>query len=62
MDKLPVDLQYLDEDTKREPDGDIRLMLVETLMLLCNRKADRIFVRGKFLRNISLIRKIDQLS
>lgn len=45
MDKLPVDLQYLDEDTQREPDGDIRLMLVETLMLLCNRKADRIFVR-----------------
>ena len=48
MDKLPVDLQYLDEDIKREPDGDIRLMLVETLMLLCNKKADRIFVRGKF--------------
>lgn len=47
MEKLPVDLQYLDEDIAREADEDIRLMLVETLMLLCNRKADRKFVRGE---------------
>lgn len=46
MDKLPVDLQYLDEDIEMEADSDIRLMLVETLMLLCNRKQDRTFVRG----------------
>jgi len=45
MDKLPVDLQYLDEDIEMEADSDIRLMLVETLMLLCNRKQDRTFVR-----------------
>ena len=47
MEKLPVDLQYLDEDIARESDADIRLMLVETLMLLCNKKADRKFVRGE---------------
>ena len=32
MDQLPIDLQYLPEDKKREPDEEIRLMLVETLL------------------------------
>ena len=32
MDQLPLDLQYLPEDKKREPDEDIRLMLIETLL------------------------------
>lgn len=31
---LPVDLQYLPEDKKREPDPDMRKMLLETLQLL----------------------------
>jgi len=31
MDKLPVDLQYLQPDKQREPDADIRRMLVEAL-------------------------------
>ena len=32
MDKLPDDLQYLPEDKEREPDPDIRKMLLESLM------------------------------
>jgi len=31
---LPVDLQYLPEDKKREEDPDIRKMLLETLILV----------------------------
>lgn len=31
---LPVDLQYLPEDKKREGDPDIRKMLLETLLLV----------------------------
>lgn len=31
---LPVDLQYLPEDKKREDDPDIRKMLLETLLLV----------------------------
>ncbi|KAG9472924.1 hypothetical protein GDO78_016088 [Eleutherodactylus coqui] len=32
---LPPDLQYLPEDKQREPDPDIRKMLIECLQLLC---------------------------
>ena len=32
MDQLPIDLQYLPEEKEREPDPEIRLMLVETLL------------------------------
>ncbi|XP_043340333.1 protein HGH1 homolog isoform X2 [Cervus elaphus] len=34
MERLPVDLQYLPPDKQREPDADIRKMLIETIMLL----------------------------
>ncbi|XP_005086090.1 protein HGH1 homolog [Mesocricetus auratus] len=34
MDRLPVDLQYLSPDKQREPDADIRKMLIEAIMLL----------------------------
>ena len=34
MDKLPDDLQYLPPEKERESDPDIRIMLVETIMLL----------------------------
>lgn len=34
MDQLPVDLQYLSPDKQREPDADIRKMLIEAVMLL----------------------------
>lgn len=34
MERLPVDLQYLPPDKQREPDADIRKMLVEAVMLV----------------------------
>ncbi|XP_072458799.1 protein HGH1 homolog isoform X1 [Notamacropus eugenii] len=34
IDRLPVDLQYLPPEKEREPDADIRKMLIETIMLL----------------------------
>ncbi len=34
MDKLPEDLQYLPPDKEREQDADIRIMLIETLMMV----------------------------
>ncbi|CAL9706612.1 unnamed protein product [Knipowitschia caucasica] len=38
---LPLDLQYLPEDKQREPDPDLRTMLVETLLLLCTTSRGR---------------------
>ena len=34
MDKLPIDLQYLPPDKKRESDPDIRIMLLETILMV----------------------------
>ncbi|KAK2494975.1 hypothetical protein MC885_002943 [Smutsia gigantea] len=34
MEWLPIDLQYLPRDKQREPDADIRKMLIEAIMLL----------------------------
>lgn len=44
---LPVDLQYLPEDKKREEDPDIRKMLLETLLLLTATKAGRKIMKEK---------------
>lgn len=44
---LPVDLQYLPEDKKREEDADIRKMLLETLLLLTATKAGRQTLKDK---------------
>ncbi|XP_039860541.1 protein HGH1 homolog [Simochromis diagramma] len=44
---LPVDLQYLPEDKKREEDPDIRKMLLETLLLLTATKAGRQTLKEK---------------
>lgn len=44
---LPVDLQYLPEDKKREDDPDIRKMLLETLFLLTATKAGRQTLKEK---------------
>ncbi|KAG7494607.1 hypothetical protein JOB18_034090 [Solea senegalensis] len=44
---LPVDLQYLPEDKKREEDPDIRKMLLETLLLLTATKAGRKTLKDK---------------
>jgi len=47
MDKLPVDLQYLDEDKEIEQDPDIRKMLLEALTQLCATKFGREYLREK---------------
>ncbi|MBN3283161.1 HGH1 protein, partial [Polyodon spathula] len=44
---LPVDLQYLPEDKRREKDPDIRNMLIETLLLLTSTKAGRQILKKK---------------
>ncbi|XP_072237524.1 protein HGH1 homolog [Leuresthes tenuis] len=44
---LPVDLQYLPEDKKREEDPDIRKMLLDTLLLLMATKAGRQTLKNK---------------
>ncbi|XP_047437727.1 protein HGH1 homolog [Mugil cephalus] len=44
---LPVDLQYLPDDKKREDDPDIRKMLLETLLLLTATKAGRQTLKDK---------------
>ncbi|KAJ7991732.1 hypothetical protein DPEC_G00286930 [Dallia pectoralis] len=44
---LPVDLQYLPEDKKREEDPDIRKMLIETLILLTATKVGRQILKNK---------------
>ncbi|XP_074494531.1 protein HGH1 homolog [Sebastes fasciatus] len=46
-DGLPVDLQYLPEDKKREEDPDIRKMLLETLLLLTATRAGRDILKDK---------------
>ncbi|KAM4865060.1 protein HGH1 homolog [Thomomys bottae] len=47
MDRLPVDLQYLPPDKQREPDADIRKMLVEAVMLLTATAPGRQQVRDR---------------
>ncbi|XP_013870774.1 protein HGH1 homolog [Austrofundulus limnaeus] len=44
---LPVDLQYLPEDKKREEDPDIRKMLLETLLLLTATRSGRQTLKEK---------------
>ncbi|XP_069135507.1 protein HGH1 homolog [Argopecten irradians] len=46
-DKLPDDLQYLPPDKTREPDPEIRRMLMETIFKLCATKNGRAFVKDK---------------
>ncbi|XP_061463184.1 protein HGH1 homolog [Rhineura floridana] len=47
MERLPLDLQYLPPEKQREPDPDIRKMLLEALMLLTATKPGRQLVREK---------------
>lgn len=46
-DKLPIELQYLDSKKKREPDSDIRTMLLESLAQLCATRNGRTYLRDK---------------
>ena len=45
VEQLPMDLQYLDEDKKREEDPDLRKLLLESMLQLCAKKDNRIKVR-----------------
>jgi len=47
MEKLPIDLQYLDEDKKLEEDADIRKLLLEALLQLCATKKAREIIRDQ---------------
>jgi len=47
MDKLPVDLQYLPPDKKREEDPDLRTMLIEAITQLCATKQGRLLIKDK---------------
>ncbi|XP_003802412.1 protein HGH1 homolog [Otolemur garnettii] len=47
MERLPVDLQYLPPDKQREPNADIRKMLIEAIMLLTATAPGRQQVRDK---------------
>lgn len=46
-DRLPIELQYLGPDKKREADPDIRKMLLESLAQLCATRKAREFLRSK---------------
>lgn len=46
-DKLPLDLQFLPEDKKREEDPDIRCMLLEAITQLCAVRKNREYIREK---------------
>ncbi|CAH0404132.1 unnamed protein product [Chilo suppressalis] len=45
MDKLPITLQYLPKEKKREVDVDIRKMILETLNKLCTKRKGREMLR-----------------
>ncbi|XP_070604571.1 protein HGH1 homolog [Erythrolamprus reginae] len=47
MERLPLDLQYLPAEKQREPEADIRKMLLETLLLLTATKQGRLLMREK---------------
>lgn len=47
MEKLPEDLQYLSDNKERDPDPDIRKMLLEALMKLCCTRHGRVHLREK---------------
>ncbi|XP_033627577.1 protein HGH1 homolog [Asterias rubens] len=47
MEGMPEDLQYLDEDKKRETNKDIKKMLIEAVMKLCATKSGRKVVQDK---------------
>ncbi|XP_046735446.1 protein HGH1 homolog [Diprion similis] len=46
-DKLPIELQYLPENKTRDPDPDIRTMLLEALAQLCATREGREILRDK---------------
>jgi hypothetical protein len=47
MDGMPADLQFLEADKEREPREDIRVALVESLVLLGTTKEGRQVLRDR---------------
>ena len=47
VEKLPIDLQYLDENKKIEEDPDIRKLLLEALVQLCATRKCREMIRDQ---------------
>lgn len=47
VEKLPEEVQFLPPDKKRDPDASTRLMLVETLILLCRTRSGRDALRDR---------------
>eukprot|EP00911_Craspedida_sp_UC1_P002788 UC1_evm1s2039 len=47
MEGMPDDLQYLPPDKEREPDADVRKMLLESLLQLCAHKRNRKILRDR---------------
>lgn len=45
VEKMPVDVQYLESDKKREEDPEIRTLLLKSLLMLCDTKNGRTFLR-----------------
>ena len=42
---MPAELQLLEDSKKREPDSKLRLVLVESLLVLCSPRAGRDWLR-----------------
>lgn len=47
QEKLPEECQFLPPDKERDPDPSVRLMLVETLILLCGTRSGRDALRAR---------------
>ena len=45
--KMPSEIQLLGDEKKREPEASTRLMLVETLILLCGERSGREILRSR---------------
>lgn len=58
MEGMPEDLQYLDEDKRREPDPVIRKLLIESIMKLCTTKVGRDIIKAK--RAYIIMREYDK--
>ncbi|XP_074641562.1 protein HGH1 homolog [Tubulanus polymorphus] len=47
MDRLPLDLQYLPPEKQREPELELRLLLIEAILKMCATKPARQFIKSK---------------
>lgn len=47
VDKMPIELQYLEDSKEREKDPEIRKLLLESLLMLCATKYGRVYLRDK---------------